>query len=396
MEPVRREIVLPRAVYVALGIVLAAALLYWLRAVLTPVFLAFTIAYVLDPVVDRFEAWKFPRPLGIAVVLGVALGAITLFLALAVPAIAGDLAKVAEELPRQVMALLERAEPWLERHGVTVPKSATEWIERFGSSASAVTGSLVSSAGGVLGSLIGGTFSLIGSAAAALIVPVFAVYLLNDFDRITAAVHGLLPLGWREPVASYAREVDAVLSQFMRGQLTVMAILAVLYGAAYSVAGVRLAIPIGIVAGVLNFIPYLGGAFALGAGLLMCALGGGGLGQFLAVVAAYVTIQTIEGFVLTPRIVGKTVGLSEAWVLFALFLGGELFGFLGVLLAVPLTAVAKIFVTRGLSRYRATALYLGGVEPRGVAGEQDASGGDSRPGAGEHNERVARRESERV
>ena len=363
MEPARREIVLPRAFYVALGIALVAGVLYWLRDVLTPVFLAFTIAYVLDPLVDRFEAWKLPRPVGIALVLGATLGAITLFLVLAVPGIARDVATVAEDLPRQAMHLLAKLEPWLTRHGVNVPTSATEWIERLGTNASAVTGSLVSSASGVLGFVIGNTFSLIGSAAAALIVPVFAVYLLNDFDRITAAIRSLLPMRFREPITSYAREVDAVLNQFMRGQLTVMAILAVLYGTAYALLGVRLAIPIGILAGILNFIPYLGGAFALVAGLSMSALGGGGLAQLLGVVIAYALIQTLEGFVLTPRIVGKTVGLSEAWVLFALFLGGEIFGFLGVLLAVPVTAVAKIFVSRAVTHYRGSELYLGGSQP---------------------------------
>ena len=122
--------------------------------------------------------------------------------------------------------------------------------------------------------------------------------------RITAAIRSLLPLRWREPVTTYAREVDAVLSQFMRGQLTVMAILAVLYSVAYAIIGVRLAVPIGIVAGLLNFIPYLGGAFALVAGVLMTLLGGGGFAQCVAVVVAYALIQTLEGFVLTPRIVG--------------------------------------------------------------------------------------------
>lgn len=375
MEPVRREIVLPRAFYLALAVALAGAVLYWLRDVLTPVFLAFTIAYVLDPVVDRFEAWKLPRPLGIAIVLGATLGAITLFLVLAVPDIARDVATVAQELPRQAMGLLARLEPWLTSHGVQVPQSATEWIERFGESASSITAPLVSSASGVLGFVIGNTFSLIGSAAAALIVPVFAVYLLNDFDRITAAIRDLLPIRWRDPVTSYAREVDAVLNQFMRGQLTVMAILAVLYALSYAVLGVRLAIPIGIVAGLLSFIPYLGGGFALVTGLLLSVLGGGGMGQLLGVGVAWALIQTLESFVLTPRIVGKTVGLSEAWVLFALFLGGEIFGFLGVLLAVPVTAVAKIFVAQAVEHYRSSELYLGGSEPELPAPDTDAAAG---------------------
>jgi predicted PurR-regulated permease PerM len=270
MEPApRREIVLPRGALIALGILLVGVVLYWLRDVLTPVFLAFTIAYVLDPVVDRFEAWKLPRPVGIAIVLGVTLAAITLFLVLVVPGIARDVATVIQELPQHAMNLLAKLEPWLARYGIRLPQSTQEWIERLNASTSSITGSLLSSASNAVSFVVGGTFSLIGSAAAALIVPVFAVYLLNDFDRITAAVKSLLPMRWRDSVTSYAREVDAVLSHFMRGQLTVMAILAVLYSAAYALLGVRLAVPIGIVAGILNFIPYLGSAFALASWLLI-------------------------------------------------------------------------------------------------------------------------------
>jgi hypothetical protein len=149
----------------------------------------------------------------------------------------------------------------------------------------------------------------------------------------------------------------------------VMAILAVLYGGAYMLLGVRLAIPIGIAAGILNFIPYLGSAFALIAGLLMAVLGGGSWLQIGGVVLAYVVVQTLEGFVITPRIVGESVGLREVWVLVALFVGGEIFGFLGVLLAVPVAAVLKIFVGRAIAHYKESALFLTPAEQMQLAGE---------------------------
>jgi predicted PurR-regulated permease PerM len=137
-----------------------------------------------------------------------------------------------------------------------------------------------------------------------------------------------------------------------------MAVLAVLYGGAYALLGVRLAVPIGIAAGMLNFIPYLGGAFALAAGVLMSLLDGWHTGQLLGVVVAYTVVQALEGFVITPRIVGNTVGLPEIWMLVALFVGGEILGFSGVLLAVPAAAVAKIFVARAVQYYRTTELFL--------------------------------------
>ena len=358
METPRREIVLPRVLYIAGALLLAGVVVYWLRDVLTPLFLAFIIAYIFDPVVDRLEAWKVPRPLGIAIVLGGTLGAVVVFLALVLPGIIAEVAGVFQELPRQLAALWVRIEPWLEQQGIPIPHSTQEWVERLGAYTSEVASSILAPAGNVLSTLMGGTLSVIGSAVAALVVLVFGVYLLSAFDRITAGVRELIPLRWRATVTSYAEEIDQILSQFVRGQLTVMAILAVLYSAAYALLGVRLAVPIGITAGMLNFIPYVGGAFALAAGVLMSLLDGWHPWQLVGVVLAYTVVQTLEGFVITPRIVGKTVGLSEIWVLVALFVGGEIFGFLGVLLALPTAAVAKIFVSHGVQFYRTTDLFL--------------------------------------
>ena len=216
---------------------------------------------------------------------------------------------------------------------------------------------MLAPAGSLVSTLIGGTFSVLGSVAAALVV-VLAIYLLNDFDRITAGSRDLLPGRWRAQATSHVEDIDAILSQFIRGQLMVMGILAVLYSSAYALLGVQLAVPIGLAAGLLSFIPYLGSACALAAGVLMSLLGGWHGWQLMGVVLAYTAIQLLEGFVITPRIVGETVGLSAIWVLVALFVGGELFGFLGVLLAVPAAAVAKIFVARVVQYYRTTALFL--------------------------------------
>jgi predicted PurR-regulated permease PerM len=187
---------------------------------------------------------------------------------------------------------------------------------------------------------------------------VFAAYLLHDFDRITAGIRDLVPGRWRPFVVDVAREVDKVLGEFIRGQVLVMVILALLYSVAYGLLGVRLAILIGVVAGLLSFIPYVGGAVALGMAVVMCLLDWGGWGQFIGVIVAYAAIQVLEGFFITPRVVGDKVGLPAVWVLFALMVGGELFGFLGVLLALPAAAVVKIFVVRGVAYYRESEFFL--------------------------------------
>ncbi len=356
----RREIALPRAFYVVLGVLATGYVLYWLRSVLTPLFLAFAIAYVLDPVIDRFEAWRFPRAAGIAVVLVGLLGSVAAFVALVLPVVASDVATVARELPSKISALIASADPWLSAHGVKVPHTTTEWMERLGANANQLASSMLAPAGGILSSVVAGSFSMAGSVVAALVVPVLSVYFLNDFDRITAGVRKHLPRRYRAVVTEYAREIDKALSHFVRGQLTVMAIMAVLYGTAYSILGVRLALPIGIISGTLSFIPYLGSAFALTSGLLMSLLGGFQPGQLIGVVIAYAIVQTLEGFVIAPRVMGKTVGIPDMWILIALFVGGEIFGFLGVLLAVPTAAVIKIFLARAVDIYHESELYLDG------------------------------------
>jgi predicted PurR-regulated permease PerM len=185
---------------------------------------------------------------------------------------------------------------------------------------------------------------------------------------MTVAVRDLVPHGVRPFVVDVAKEIDQVLGQFIRGQLTVMLILAVLYAVGYSIAGVRLAVVIGIVAGALAFIPYVGGAVAIGLALLMCLLDFQGVDQILWVLAIYGVVQLLESFVITPKIMGETVGLSAVWVLLALMIGGELFGFSGVLLAVPAAAVAKIFVVRAVAWYRKSAVFLEGAPAAVPAG----------------------------
>jgi predicted PurR-regulated permease PerM len=359
-ETPRREIALPREFYVVLGVAATGYVVYELRAVLTPLFLSFAIAYVLDPVIDRFEAWKVPRPAGIAIVLVALFGSVATFTALVLPGVASDVATVASELPGKISALILSADPWLSAHGIKVPHTTTEWMERLGANANSVISSMLAPAGGVLSAVVAGGFSVVGSVVAALIVPVLSIYLLNDFDRITAAVRGHLPRRYRRVITEYAQEIDRALSHFLRGQLTVMGIMAVLYATAYAILGVRLALPIGLIAGTLSFIPYLGSAFALTSGLLMSLLGGYHPGQLIGVVIAYAIVQTLEGFVVAPRVMGKSVGLPDMWVLIALFVGGQIFGFLGVLLAVPTAAVIKIFLARAVDMYHESDLYLEG------------------------------------
>ena len=365
---------LPRWLLALGGLALLGVAIYGLRGVLTPIFFAFMIAYLLDPLVDRFEK-RVPRAVGIVLVLGIVLSALVLFVLLLLPSVVREVVAFGHELPEKLHGLQTALEPRLREYGVEMPHDLGELrttlsqylggAEGDEGKANEELATRAASALGTIGQWVwGGTSTLLGVLTSLLVVPVLAFYLLHDFDRITEGIRDLIPHRYRPFVVDVASEIDQVLGQFIRGQLMVMVILAVLYSVAYSIAGIRLAIPIGIVAGLLSFIPYVGGAAALLLGLLMCALGFESWWQVGGVVVGYGIIQALEGTLITPRIVGDKVGLPAVWVLVALMIGGELFGFLGVLLAVPAAAVAKIFVMRAVAHYRKSDLYLEGHAAR--------------------------------
>lgn len=355
--PVTATPAVARWLYPTLGVLAAGAILYAARGVLTPVLFAFLLAYVLHPIVERLEKRGVPRALGIVVILSAVLGGIALFAVLVLPTIIRDLASLVQMLPALLERLRAALEPTLRTFGVEVPRGVDDLRAALPEDYRALAAGAVGPLQAIVRGVLGGTASALGAFFSALLVPIMAFYLLMDFATIVAAVGELIPASRRANAISIVTEVDAVLAQFLRGQLTVMAILALLYATGYAIVGVRLAVPIGMLAGLVSFIPYVGGALALGFGLLMVTLHWSGWGKLIGVVVVYTGVQTLEGFFITPRVVGEKLGLSPVWILFALMVGGELFGFLGVMLALPVAAVVKVFVLRGLDAYRASAFY---------------------------------------
>lgn len=363
-----------------LGVSLALGwLLYALRGVLAPVFFAFLIAYMLDPLVDRIEGSRLlrgksvGRAVGIAVLLlGVfAIAAFSILVIL--PMVYEEIASFVKRLPGMVARSRAEWEPILLEYGLQVPASVGEAFEELHLDLQSVLTKGYTPATAVVKWLLGGTASAVAAIVAALMIPVFAFYLLYDFDAIIAWAADLIPPRHRPEAHGFFREVDAVLGQFFRGQFTVMFILAILYSVGYGSIGVPLALPIGIMAGLLSFIPYLGSTLALATALLMTALDWQGWTQVLWVLGVHAVIQSLEGFVITPKIMGDTVGISAIAVLFALLVGAELLGFAGVLLAVPTAAVIKILLQRIDERYRKSGFFAG-ADVGADLGASEASG----------------------
>jgi predicted PurR-regulated permease PerM len=199
----------------------------------------------------------------------------------------------------------------------------------------------------------------VGTLVGLLVIPVIAYYLLAEFDSIKRAILGWVPRPYQRRVAEKAAVVDVLVSGFVRGQLLVCLLLGLLYGTGFSAIGVDLSIGIGLASGLLSIIPYVGSSFALGSASLLCLLEWGVDVHLALVVGWYLAVQTLEGFVLVPRIVGRSVGMHPVTVIVALLIGGDLLGFLGLLIAVPLAAVVQVFIRDGLEVYLGSSLYRG-------------------------------------
>jgi predicted PurR-regulated permease PerM len=344
---VRRTVVFA---VIAAGLVLA----YVLRGVIIPLFFAFLLAYALDPFVDLLEARKIPRALAaLSVMLAIA-GLMILVLVFAIPMFIDELRGAAADLPSQLQGLETRIEPWLwQTFHVKPPHTMGELGMQLRDKLSSQFPNIVDAASVALF----GTLSYLAVFLSALIVPVFALYLLIDFDRIVERSGQLIPRRWYPPVAEVARQVHKTLGGYVRGQLTANIVLGALYATGLRFVDIRLAVPIGVLTGMLAFVPYIGFGFGLLTALTMATLDWQGPGRLLGVLAVMLGVQVLDGLVVTPRIVGRSVGLAPLEVLLTMMAAGTLFGFLGVLLAVPLGAVVKILVNRALKAYLASDFY---------------------------------------
>ena len=340
----------PRRLVFILGLVTALALIYLLRGVLIPLFFAFLLAYALDPVVDRLELLKVPRSVGAMLVMTLMCGLGITVVVLIVPYLIDEFRLAGDQLPEQMRELKERLDPWVwQVFHINLPHTWGELASKVAESARARMPDVIQGSTGALF----GTLNIIIIVVAALIVPVFSLYLLIDFDRNVDRFQGLVPRRWVPLVASIASEIHRTLGGYVRGQLTACAVLSALYAGGLMLAGLRLAVPIGVITGMLAFVPYVGFGIGVCMAVTIAFLNWHGVNHLLAVVAVMFLVQILDGMAVTPRIVGKSVGLRPIEVLLTMMAAATLFGFLGVILAVPLGAVVKILLSR------ATGVYLG-------------------------------------
>jgi predicted PurR-regulated permease PerM len=317
---------------------------------------AAVLAYALHPLVERLAARGCPRALAALLVELAALLLALAVLLLIVPVMTKELPQLKAQVPGLLDRLNASLAPLLARLGFTVQldfASLKAWLSQLmDANADDWLAKALASA------RIGGSvlLSVLGNA---VLVPVVLFYLLVDWLALMSQLQALVPPRMREGVSGFLAECDAVLGQYLRGQLLVMAALALYYAVALALCRFELALPLGVFTGLAVAVPYLGFGLGLVLALLAALLQFGTLGGVALVAAVYAVGQVLEGFFLTPRLVGERIGLGPLAVIFALMAFGQLFGFVGVLVALPASAVVSVAIKRAQHHYTASRLYLG-------------------------------------
>ena len=333
-------------------------LLWLLAPVLSPFALAALLGWLGDPLVDRIQRRGLSRNTAVLLVFGGMMLVLALALLLLLPLLERQILTLVQSLPRYRIWLVGTVVPWLEhRTGMQL----MEWLdpERL----IELVRTHWQQAGGLAASMLGyvsrSGFALIGLVANVVLLPVLTFFFLRDWDVFVERVAALVPRDHESIVARLAHESSAILGAFLRGQFLVMLILGVLYGIGLWAVGLDLGVLIGVLAGVLTFVPYLGPTTVIVFGGIAALVQYGDWPHLLGVLAVFGVGQVIESYFLTPKLVGDRIGLHPVAVIFAVLAGGQLFGFLGMLLALPVAAVANVLLHYAVERYRASRIYQG-------------------------------------
>lgn len=348
---------LPSALWAGLGLAILW-LLVLLGPILAPFLLAAILAYILNPMVERLCAKGMPQLGAVLLVMAAGLGLVILLVLTLLPLVREETRQLIDRLPDLLDLINQELAPWLkEKFGIRIkvylsPNGLRQLISNNWDSVQDILSNL-------LGSAASGGQILLQVASTLLLMPVALFYLLRDWNGLLDRLEHLIPRLWHEKAVSLAKDVDSILAEFLRGQLLVMAILAVYYSSALAIAGSDFALPLGLLTGLLIFIPYLGFATGFVLALLVALLQFEGLGPVIAVLVVFGIGQLLESFVLTPYLVGDRIGLHPLAVIFALLAFGQLFGFFGVLAALPASAALLVALRRLRGVYLTSRFYTG-------------------------------------
>jgi predicted PurR-regulated permease PerM len=328
----------------AAGLFILFWMLHLVAGILLPFIAGLILAYFLDPVVDKLQSWRIPRMVGTILVIGLFIFSFVTILILIVPLIIGQISDFAAKLPTYVQQLQN-----------LVTDQNKEWLQK-------IIGEKLPDVSKNVGENVSKTVAILSVFSLLVITPVVAFYLLYDWDRMVTSIDSWIPTHNREEVRGIARDIDKALSGFLRGQALVCITLGLFYGIALSFVKLPYGFAIGLITGLLSFIPYVGSMTGL-----MLSLGVAIVSFYpnwisIGIVAAIFAVgQFLEGNILSPKLVGESVGLHPVWLIFALLAFGSLFGFTGLLLAVPMAAIVGVLARFMLVKYLKSSIFKGDV-----------------------------------
>jgi predicted PurR-regulated permease PerM len=331
-------------------------LLYLLSPILAPFLAGAILAYVLNPLVSRLTGRYVPRVVAVVLVLLVVLAVLVALAFVILPLFVKELRQMSEQLPAFLAWINLRLAPWLSEHFALEFQLDTESVKQMAAALLAKNQDLVAA---LLGSLKMGGLALTAFLVNLLLVPVVLFFLLRDWSALVTRIDAMIPRHLHARALAILGEIDAVLAEFLRGQLLVMLVMSVYYSSALSLTGLEFALPIGVITGLLVIVPYVGAFTGILLGLIAAAMQFGSLAGVAWVALAFASGQALEGWVVTPMLVGERIGLHPVAVIFALLAFGQVFGFFGVLLALPASAALLVTLRHLQGAYLAGPLYRG-------------------------------------
>lgn len=322
--------------------------LHLVSAILLPFVVGMGLAYMLDPLADKLEAKGMGRTAATAIISGVFFIMGTGALIVLVPILIEQLGNLVRELPDYIAQARQQIEPYLQTLTDKLQTGNDKPLQDISTSLAENINSIITS---LLGGVLKSGMALANFVSLLVITPVVSFYLLRDWDKIIAEMDSLLPRNHAETIREQCRKIDRTLSAFLRGTLNVMFVLATFYAIALTFAGLKYSLLIALIGGLMIIIPYIGtiisGALAVGIAYMQFDA----FSQVLIVFGIFVAGQVLEGYVLTPKLVGESVGLNPVWIIFGMLAGGAMLGFVGILIAVPVSAICGVLLRFAVQQY---------------------------------------------
>lgn len=330
--------------------VIGFCLVIWaLSSVLGPFVLGLAIAYFLNPSVSGLAKWKLPRWAAAFTVLLIFIAVVSTAFIFLTPLVREQIVDLTTALPGYVERL--QSELWPRIKDILEHVPGVD-LERMQSSFAEYTGDAVNFAGKLVGGVVTSSMAILDILALLILTPVISFYLLRDWPEMTAKVESYLPVRYAPTIRAELKNIDNMIAGFVRGQAMVSICLALFYSIGLSLVGLKYGMVIGLVAGLLSFIPIVGTISGITASLIMAFIQYDTMGPILAVAGVFVAAQLVDGNFLTPKLVGDRVGLHPVWIMFAVIAGGKLLGFIGVILGVPIVGTIAILLRLALRQYK--------------------------------------------